>query len=53
MKVLIITIESNDDEKEQEKLQNEFDKLGATRMFLYVLSDNHKNLDNDLLIQFL
>ena len=34
-------------------MQNQLDQLGATRMILFVISENHKNLDTEMLIYFL
>ncbi|EGR30673.1 MIR domain protein [Ichthyophthirius multifiliis] len=45
--------ENKENEEEQIKMQNQLDSLGATRMVLYVISENHKNLDSEMLIQFL
>lgn len=41
------------DDQNRVSMQNKFDKLGATRMILYVISENHPNLDGQLLINFL
>lgn len=51
--------EEDEDEEDEEAMaeleqrQNMLDKLGATKMVLLVLSENHKNLDGDLLIAYL
>ena len=42
-----------ENEVKKQELQNRFDKLGATRMVLFVISEDHPNLDGDLLINFL
>jgi len=41
------------DDQNRPAMQNKFDKLGATRMILFVISENHPNLDGSLLINFL
>lgn len=40
-------------EDKRPEIQNQFDGLGATKMVLTVLSENSKNLDMDLIEQFL
>ncbi|EAR98945.2 MIR domain protein (macronuclear) [Tetrahymena thermophila SB210] len=54
LKVLRIMVEKCSETPEQEeKMQNILDQLGATRMTLYVISENHKNLDSELLSEFI
>jgi len=48
-----IVEKSEDNEEAKARMQITLDQLGATRMALYVISENHKNLDSELLSEFL
>lgn len=54
LRVIRNIIEKSEDNEEAKcRMQITLDQLGATRMALYVISENHKNLDSELLSEFL
>ena len=46
-------IEKEKDDNKIIELQNYFDKLGATKMVLLVISDQQKHIDSELLMNLL
>ena len=53
LKVLQLVIEIQEEEEKKVEMQNELDKLGATKMIMLVLSEINENLDSELLMSYM